>query len=72
MDALHRVDKFHKTKVGYLVFGLVELGLAYYFALWAIDNGNVWLYVMTVVLFAGAVHDLIKLVGKVIRHAKAR
>lgn len=72
MDALHRVDKFHKTTVGYLVFGLVELGLAYAFALWAIDNGNVWLYVITVVLVAGAVQNLVKLLGRVAAYVKAR
>lgn len=72
MDALHRVDKFHKTTVGYLVFGLVELGLAYFFALWAIDNGNVWLYVITVIFFVGAVYDFVKLLGKVLVYVKAR
>ena len=72
MEALHRVDKFHKTAIGYLVFGLVELGLAYFFALWAIDNGNVWLYVITVAFFVGAVHDLVELTGKVVRYGKAR
>lgn len=73
MDALHRLDKFHKTMVGYLVFGLAELVLAYVFALWAIDNGNVWLYLITVVFFASAVQDAVKLLGKVVRHyVKAR
>lgn len=72
MDALHRVDKFHKTTVGYLVFGLVELGLAYAFALWSIDNGNVWLYVITVVLIAGTVQNLVKLLGRVAAYVKAR
>lgn len=72
MDTLHRVDKFHKTTVGYLVFGLVELGLAYGFALWAIDNGNVWLYVITVIFFAGAVQNLVKLLGRVVVYVKAR
>lgn len=71
MDVLHRVDKFHKTTMGYLVFGLVELGLAYGFALWAIDNGNVWLYVITVVFFAGTVQNLVKLLGRAAHHVKA-
>lgn len=71
MDALHRLDKFHKTTVGYLVFGLVELGLVYPFALWAIDNGNVWLYFITVALLAGAIQNLVKLFGMVIHRGKA-
>lgn len=72
IDTLHRVDKFHNTIVGYLVFGLVELGLAYSFALWAIDNGNVWLYVMTAILVAGSIHDCVKLLGKAVIRVKAR
>lgn len=72
MDALHRVDKFHKTTAGYLVFGLVELGLAYFFALWAIDNGNVWLYFITLAFFVGAVQNLVKLLGRVAAYVKAR
>jgi len=70
MQALRQINVFHKTTLGYIVFGLVELGLAYGFALWAIDNGNVWLYFVTVVLFAAAAQDFVKLVGKVIHHAK--
>lgn len=72
MEALRRADQFHKTAVGYAVFGLVELGLAYGFALWAIDAGNVWLYFITVVLFAGSLQDLVKLIGKVISRVKTR
>ncbi len=72
MEALQRVDKLHKTATGYLVVGLVGLGLAYLCALWAIDNGNVWLYVVTVVLFIGAVHDMVRLPRKVLHYVKAR
>ena len=40
---LGRIDKFHKTRPGYLVFGLVELAMAYGFVDWALDTGN-WLW----------------------------
>ena len=72
MKLVRRFNQFHQTVYGYAVFGMVELGAAYGFGLWAIDNGNVWLYFITVVLFAGAIQDFVKLAGKVIRHVKAR
>ena len=40
MTMLQKLDKFHKTRPGHLVFGLVELLMAYGFASWAIDTGN--------------------------------
>jgi len=36
---LGTLDKFHKTRVGHLVFGLVELAMAYGFIDWALDTG---------------------------------
>ena len=39
---LQALDKFHKTRLGYLVFGLVELVLAVIVANAALDSGNLW------------------------------
>jgi hypothetical protein len=57
---LQAIDKFHKTRLGYLVFGLVEFGLAGAFANWAIDNGNLWLWALAFVFFI----DFLQNIGK--------
>lgn len=37
---LDKLDRFHNTKLGYAVFALFGLGVAYLFASYAIDSGN--------------------------------
>ena len=56
------LDKWHKTRAGLLTFALVELLLAYGAASWAIDSGNILLYIVTIVLVIGGLQNLIKLV----------
>jgi hypothetical protein len=63
---LNRLNKWHKTKLGYLAFGLVELALAYGFASLAIDRGNLWYYLLTLIFLVGALQNLFKLIGKII------
>lgn len=55
---LQALDKFHKTRLGYVAFGLVELGLACAFGNWAIDNGNLWLWALTFILLFGFLQNL--------------
>ena len=50
---IDKLDKFHKTRLGYLVFGLVELGLSYLVSLKAIDNGNLILWTLAFILLLG-------------------
>jgi hypothetical protein len=45
-----------------LSFALVELLLAYGAASWAIDSGNMLLYVATIILVIGGLQNLVKLV----------
>ncbi len=66
---LHALESFHKNRLGHLVFGLVELGLAYAVSLRAIDNGNLLLWALVLVLLVGFLQNLVKVVkGFVIRH----
>jgi hypothetical protein len=61
---LNKLDRFHKTKLGYGLFALVELALAYLFISWAIDDGN-WIdYLLALVFTVGFLQNLIKLIGK--------
>ncbi len=72
MRGLAQLDTFHKTRGGYLVFGLAELALAYAAVLWAFDSGSLWLYMITLILIVGALQNFVKLVGKAAYGLKAR
>lgn len=62
---LNALDRWHKTKLGLLIFGSIELGLAYAFASLSIDRGNIWWYILTLVFLVGALQNLFKLVGAI-------
>lgn len=68
---LQRFDKRRKTKLGLLIFGLVELGIAYGFASLSIDRGNLWYYLLTLIFLVGALQNLLKLIGTFL-HANHR
>jgi hypothetical protein len=63
---MKKLHKWHQTKVGLLVFGLIELGLAYGFASLAIDRGGPWWYLLALIFLVGALQNLFKLIRKLI------
>lgn len=62
-------DTWHKTKPGYLVFGFVELAIAYGFVSLSIDRGNLWWYLLTLIFLVGALQNFVKLIGSFFRGA---
>ncbi len=46
---IKKLHNWHHTKPGWLVFGLGELAIAYGFASLAIDRGNLWWYLLTLI-----------------------
>jgi hypothetical protein len=60
---LRAIDKFHQTRPGYLVFGLVELGLSYLFANWALGSGAWWEWVIALVFLFGFLQNLVRMLG---------
>ena len=56
------IDKFHKSRLGCAVFGLVELGLAYVFASLAIDSGRLLQWVLAVILLLGFLQNFARMV----------
>jgi hypothetical protein len=55
---LQAIDKFHKTRTGYLVFGLVELVLAAVVANAAFDSGNLWQWAVVFVGLFGFLQNI--------------
>lgn len=72
MDAIRRLDRFHRTTLGLVVFGAVELGVAYGLVLVAFDSGDLWEYGLAVVLLVGSIVNFVKLVGKGVARVKTR
>ncbi|HEX7632864.1 MAG TPA: hypothetical protein VF401_00910 [Candidatus Saccharimonadales bacterium] len=58
---INKLDTWHKTKLGLLIFGLVELGLAYGFVSLAIDRGSFLYYLLALIFLVGALQNLLKL-----------
>ena len=54
---MQAINKWHKTKPGHFVFGLAELAIAYGFASWAIDNGSLLLYALTIIFLVGGIRN---------------
>jgi hypothetical protein len=67
---IKQLDKFHKTKPGYLVFGLVELAIAYGFMGLSIDRGNLFWYLLTLIFLVGAIRNFFSLIGAFSRGKK--
>ena len=67
---LQQLDRFHKRKLGLLIFGLVELVFAYGFMSLAIDRGNFWWYILTLIFLIGALQNFVHLIGSFVRGQK--
>jgi len=64
-----KLDQFHKTRLGYAVFGLVEFGLSLAFLNWALDNGNLWLWLLAFIFGVGFLQNFVRLLkGLAIGH----
>lgn len=59
---LDAFDTFHKSRLGHLVFGLVELALSYVVLLRAVDTGNLIIWTVVIILLVAAVHNFINVV----------
>lgn len=58
---IKQLNKFHRSKTGLLVFCLVELLVTYGFASLAIDRGDLWYYLLTLIFLVGSLQNLAKL-----------
>lgn len=57
---IRALDRWHKTRLGYLVFGFVELAVTYVFVSLAIDSGSLWEYILAIVFLFGTVQNLVR------------
>lgn len=62
---LKKLDTWHKTKQGLLVFSLVELVAAYVLASLALNSGSLLQWVLAIVLLVGGLQNGLKLIVRV-------
>lgn len=62
MEFIERIDRFHKTTVGHAIFAVFELILLYIFISISIDTASMWAYLMSLILAAGVIQNIIALV----------
>ena len=67
---ISKLDAWHKTKIGLLIFAVLELGIAYVFVSLAIDKGNILYYLLTLIFLFGGLQNLVKLIGKIVNGKK--
>jgi hypothetical protein len=60
---LKKLETWHKTRMGFLAFALIEAGMFYGFASLSIASGGLWWYLASLVLFLGVFRNLINLIG---------
>ncbi len=54
---MEKLETFHKTRQGYIVFGGIELVLVYILASIAIDTANMFAYAFTIILSVGMLNN---------------
>lgn len=62
MEYVARIDQFHKTRNGYIVFTAIELLLVYVFGSIALDTANMFAYLATIILIFGTLQNFVKAV----------
>lgn len=70
-NTAQKMDKFHDTRQGKFVFGLVELVAAYLFTSLAIDSGAIWQYVLAIIFLVGGVRNVVN-AFRVHNHVKSK
>ncbi|MDB5175848.1 MAG: hypothetical protein JWM81_706 [Candidatus Saccharibacteria bacterium] len=61
---MDKLNAWHKTAPGLLVFGVVELAAAYGFFCLSVDRGNLWWYAGTTIFLIGGLRNFLVLVTR--------
>ncbi|HSW37591.1 MAG TPA: hypothetical protein VLG37_04470 [Candidatus Saccharimonadales bacterium] len=59
---IKKLENWHQTKLGLLVFALLELAIAYGFGSLAIDRGSFGWFLLTLIFLIGSLQNFIKLI----------
>jgi hypothetical protein len=65
---MHRLHAFHQSLIGHLLFGIIELAVAYGLISLAIDTGSLLYYFLTLIFLFGALQNFFKATRKAVAH----
>ena len=68
----HWLDAWHKSKIGLLICVIVDLAICYGFASIAIDRGNLWWYLLTLIFLFASLQYAVKLIQLLVRKEPTR
>lgn len=60
---MKKLQDWHRTRLGYIVFAVVEAAGFYGAASLSIDRGSLWYYILAIILLVGTLQNLVKLIG---------
>lgn len=63
MTLISKLSLWHETSLGAITFAVIELALTYGFASLAIDRGNLWWYLLTLIFLIGSIKNIFKIFG---------
>lgn len=55
---IQKIDQFHDSRKGRFVFAAAELLVAFGFASWAVDSGEIWQHAVAAIFFVGGARNL--------------
>ena len=59
-STVQTIDLFHQSKRGKIIFGAVEILLAYVIVSRAFDTGSLWEYFFSIVLLVGGANNIVR------------
>lgn len=59
-DSLGRLSGWKHSRLGYAISSMIEGGLAFAAATWAIDSGSMWAYLLATIFTIGSINNLYK------------
>lgn len=62
MKSMEQLHQFHRSRLGHLIFGIIELAIAYGMASWSIYSGQWWQYLLTFLFIYGGVRNLLRII----------
>lgn len=60
---INKLNNWHKTRSGLLIFAIVEFAISYGFISLSIDRGNFMWYLLALVFLVGALQNFFKFLG---------
>lgn len=62
MKLVAELHRWHQSRIGFVVFGLIEFGAALPLLSHAFGTGSLWQYALALLLFVGGLQNMVRFV----------